>query len=179
MLRNLGFVWFWKHKDSVCSLNDSLGSLKICKWFLTKAYLRVLPSFDHPTSKSLSGVLGLDEHCEAHLPCICCQVKSQTAPEGSVILVDQNSASVWNIFGGNYTPLLDRISFSSFWIWDMAIFFFFFSWAFMCSTFFYILLGPSLCSLFSILWDLHVSHTFSFCIALMPLSGNMLERSYL
>jgi hypothetical protein len=147
MLRNLGFVWFWKHKDSVCSLNDSLGSLKICKWFLTKAYLRVLPSFDHPTSKSLSGVLGLDEHCEAHLPCICCQVKSQTAPEGSVILVDQNSASVWNIFGGNYTPLLDRISFSSFWIWDMAIFFSFhepscaqhfftYSWDLHCVPFF-------------------------------------------
>jgi hypothetical protein len=55
----------------------------------------------------------MDEHCEAHLPCICCQVKSRTALEGSVILLDQNNGSVWNIFGGIYTPLLDKISFSS------------------------------------------------------------------
>jgi hypothetical protein len=77
------------------------GHSEICKWFLTKAYLRILPSFDHPTCKSLSGVLGMDETGEAHLPCICCQVKSLTTPEGSVIPLDQNSASVWNIFRWN------------------------------------------------------------------------------
>jgi hypothetical protein len=70
-------------------------------------------SFDHPTSKSLSEVLGMDETGEAHLPCICFQVKSRTAPEGSIILLDQNR-QVCGIFSGNYTPLLDRISFSSF-----------------------------------------------------------------
>ena len=31
-------------KIAFCFLNDSLGSLKFCKWFLTKAYLKVLPS---------------------------------------------------------------------------------------------------------------------------------------
>ena len=52
----------------------------------------------------------------------------------------------------------------------------------MCSsTFFSILLGPSCVPIFfSILWDLHVSYFFqSFCIALLPLSKNMLERDHI
>ena len=63
--------------------------------------------------KSLSRVLGRDENIEAHLPCICCKVKFRTSPERSIILLDQNSASVWN-FWWNYTPLFDMISFSRF-----------------------------------------------------------------
>ena len=112
--------------------------------------------------------------CEAHLPCIYCRVKSRTAPERSVILLDQNSASVWN-FWWNYTPLLDMISFSSFLFWDMASFF---TWAFMCSSFFssFGYFWDLHCVLFSILRDLHVSR--SFWIALLSLSRNMLERSY-
>ena len=51
--------------------------------------------------------------CEALLPCICCKVKSWTTLQRSVILLDQNSASVSNVWW-KYTPLLDMISFSSF-----------------------------------------------------------------
>ena len=47
--------------------------------------------------KSLYGALGSDENFEAHLPCICCEVKSRTSLERSVILLDQNYASVWNL----------------------------------------------------------------------------------
>ena len=90
------------------------GSLKFCKWFLTKAYLKVLPSLlIILLLRSLYGALGRDEYFKAHLPCICCKVKSQTAPERSVITLDQNSASVWN-FWWKYTPLFGMISFSSF-----------------------------------------------------------------
>jgi uncharacterized membrane protein len=136
--------------------------------------------------KSLSRVVGRGKHCETHLPCICCQVKSWATPEGSVILLDQNSASVWNIFGGIYTPLLDRISFSSFWIWDMAIFILFKShhvliiyiyiYIYILETFIVSLflslfytLGPSSVPLFFILFSYPCWLFFE----------KMLERSYL
>ena len=121
----------------------------ICKWFLTKAYFQILPSLlIILLLRSLYGALGRDENCEAHLPCICCKVKSWTSPERSVILLDQNSASVWNFFWWNYTPLLDMISFSRFLFWDMASLF---------SPY-----EPSCAhhSFFSLLWDIHVSHFF-------------------
>ena len=50
---------------------------------------------------------------DAHLPCICCKVKFRTSLEGSIIHLNQNSASVWN-FWWNYTPLFGMISNSSF-----------------------------------------------------------------
>jgi hypothetical protein len=148
MLRNLGFVWFWKHKDSFCSLNDSLKSLKSVSGFLPRHIWKFLPSLlIILLLKSLYGALVRDEYCEVHLPCICCKVKSKTSPEGSVILLDQNSASVWN-FWWNYTPLFDMISFSTFLFGDMASIYIFL-WAFMCSSFF-----------LQCFWDLHVSLYF-------------------
>ena len=53
--------------------------------------------FDRPTPNTYVEHLGRDENFEAHLLCICCKVKSRTSPEGSVILLDQNYASVWNL----------------------------------------------------------------------------------
>ena len=91
--------------------------------------------------------------CEAHLPCICCKVKSQTAPERSVILLDQNSTSVWN-FWWNYTPLLDMISFSSFCFETWLAFshepscvhhFFLFFWDLHVSLFFFNLFAQPCC----------------------------------
>jgi len=111
---------------------------------------------------SLYGALGRDENCETHLPCICCKVKSQTSPERSVLLLDQKCASVWNVWW-NYTPLFDMISSFYFETW-LA-----FSHEPSCAHYYY----------FLFFWDLHVSHFFLFfCIALLSLSRNMLERSY-
>ena len=113
--------------------------------------------------------------CEAHLPCICCKVKSRTAPERSVILLDQNSASVWN-FWWNYTHLLDIISFSSFYFETWLAYFLFMS--LHVRIIFLMLLGPSLCPyLFFLYFGTFMCPILfqSFCIALLSLS-NMLER---
>ena len=59
--------------------------------------LKVCLLFDRPTPNAYVELLGRDENFEAHLLCICSKVKSRTSPEGSVILLDQNYASVWNL----------------------------------------------------------------------------------
>jgi len=109
----------------------------ICKWFLTKA---ILPSLlIILLLESLYGALGRDEYCEAHLPCICCKVKSWTSLEGRVILLYQNSASVWN-FLWNCTPPFDMISLAFYLeIWLAYIFFYEPS----CAHHFFYTLGPS------------------------------------
>jgi hypothetical protein len=119
-------------------------------------------------------LLGRDGNYEAHLPCICCKVKSRTSPERSVIPLDQNSASVWN-FWWTYTPLFDMIFFSSFC---------FETWLSYSSISLHVLI------IFNTFGDLHVSPLFfytlgpscvpffnTFCIALPSLSRNKLERS--
>jgi hypothetical protein len=115
---------------------------------------------------SLYGALGRDKYFEAHLPCICCKVKSQTTLERSVILLDQNSASVWN-FWWNYTPLFDMISFSSFcfetWL----------SYSFMSLHVLIIFLNTFGTFMCPILFQ-HFFFSILFCIALLSLSRNML-----
>jgi hypothetical protein len=170
LAQKLGFLWFWKHRDSFCSLNDSLWSLKFCNWFLTKAYFESLPSFDHPTSKSLYGALSRDENFEAHLPCICCKVKFWTSPERNVILLDQNCASVWN-FGGNILLC--------FLIWSLA--FYFETWlAFsLCAHHFFNAFRTFMCPYFFLYFGTFMCPILSFfCIAFLSLSRNMLVRSY-
>ena len=153
MLRNLGFCMIWKHKDSFLFLEWLSQVTHICKWFLTKAYFEILSSLlIILLLRSLCGALGSDENCEAHLPCICCKVKFCTSSERSVILLDQNSASVWN-FWWNYTPLFDMISYSSFcfetWLsyssmsLHVLIIFFEYFWDLHCVPIFFYTLGPS------------------------------------
>ena len=135
-------------------------------------------SFDHPTSKNLIWSFGKGWKLWGTLTCICCKVKSWTTPERSVILLDQNSASVWN-FWWKYTPQFDRISFSSFCFETWLAFFpyepscahhhFFNAFGtFIVSLSFFLYFGTFMCP---ILFQ-------SFCIALLSLSKNMLERSY-
>ena len=111
----------------------------------------------------------------AHLPCLCCKVKCWTSPERSVIPLDQNSASVWN-FWWNYTPLFDMISSSSFC---------FETWLSYSSMSLHVLIiflnffGTFIVSLFfSILWVLHVSHSFLLAQPFCFFLRYMLERSY-
>ena len=96
--------------------------------------------------------------CEAHLPCICCKVKSQTASKRSVVLLNQNSASVWN-FWWNYTPLLDMISFSRFYFETWLAHFLLMSLHLLIIFFIFIF--------FQCFWDLHCVPT-SFFYTLGP-----------
>jgi len=111
--------------------------------------------------------IGRNEILVAHLPCICCKSQILDPLERSVILLNQNCASLW--IWWNYTPLFDMTCFSSFLFWDMASIVFIFLWAFMCSLFFQYF-GTFMCPIFSRLWDLHVPLFFQyFCMAFMSL----------
>jgi len=175
MLRNLGFVWFWKHKDSFCSLNDSLKSLKSVSGSLPRHIWKFLPSLlIILLLKSLYGALGRDEYCEAHLPCICCRVKSWTSLEESVILLDQNNASVWN-FWWNCTPPFHMISLAFYLeIWLAYIFFY----EPTCAHHFFLYFGAFMCPYF--FWRPScVSSFFSMLCIALSVSFTMLGGSHL
>ena len=140
--QKLGFFMIWKHKDSFCSLNDSLKSLKFVSGFSPR-HIFVF-SLIILLLWILYGALGRDENFEAHLPCICCKVKFWTSPEGSVILLDQSYASVWNL-----VEIYSLVWFDLYLFWDMASLYFFMSL-------------HVLIHFFQCFWDLHVSHFFQF-----------------
>jgi hypothetical protein len=79
-----------------------------------------------------------------YLAYICCKVKSWTAPERNVILLDQNSASVWNIKVIHNSIILYSFDHDLLLLLIIALEI----WA-------------SLLPLFSILWILHVFNSFS------------------
>jgi hypothetical protein len=90
------------------------------------------------------------------------------------------------IFGGIYTPRLDMISFSSFYF-ETWLAYFLFNPSCACHLhffyfflFFWIPLEPSLCPYFFLYFGTFMCSILfqSFCIALLSLSRNMLERSY-
>jgi hypothetical protein len=78
-------------------MNDSLKSLRFVSGSSSRHILNFAFSLIILLLRAYMELLGRDEKVVAHLPCMCCKVKSRTSPEGSVILLDQNCASVWNL----------------------------------------------------------------------------------